>query len=1005
MTRVASPGPTIMTGNSTKIRAVVLAALMVFSVFAGTVALSGTAAADVSNIGNTNATDVTAGSSGQAQTVSFNATGGSGGTDNFTLVYSGSGASDVTAAGISNIDVSGNVDGTPTSVNNSTVTSSGDIVVGLDNVNSTSLTTTNALSNQTSVTIDATVDVGSGITTGSRTLGISTQSSGSVGSASFNVNVASPSNNRAGNADGTDDFDTADGEGYIFPGATVFQGESDVFLGDSFDGTPTKDAGNDEGVPLETPNIPQSQSTGSYTDDSGNSVTVQTPRVTTLDVLNSNLNDIAGGSVAEGTSPSSDSDGSGAGNLTVIGAWNYQNAEDLELTVEDDSGLDVTGDVVDDNVNPSNSPIRSAGDRGTEYTTDDGSDRGGDISDNEVAYPIDLANTGTGTYTISLAGTDDLGFGEASQSTTITVTGDDDANLVLDSDEVTRGEDVRFEIQGSDAGDTHTVIIESDDFRDDTLTAENAARIFRQVGDTGEVGFVNNSGDTAVNRSVADSTGVSGTIDYAYANITIDDDTGVGVGQVETQYLDDSDVDLTLYNASTQVPFEIGSNTDQEGEDDEQTLTVNEGDLTIESPGGTYVVGSEVDINGTASEGIDEVAFYARRNNNYEHVPIDGEDTLTVDADDTFEEEDIVLSEDSDILSQPGTYRFGALDVDGLNQPVTDDLTTSEFNTNTSTQMSLRVTDTELTANVKTVGGQVSTTDSTVNISGTAFGASNVDVIFVGDRGNTYTTDISVDDDNTFSEDEVTINNVQGSQSVSVHVLFPGRDGNYGNTDTDVVDDIVPSDGTLTGAQVRARIVDNTTEAVASDDRMVTSTFRYADAQSTIQNVYPEGMEASGVNPVGVDDTMVVEGQTNLRPDDNSITAELLTTEGDSVALSTTDEWSYDGTWSTTIELEDVQTGTYDLEADDGENTDIVTVEIVQNVQTATPEPTETPEPTPTETATPEPTATATPEPTDTATAEPTDTPTPTEGGGPGFGAIVAVIALLAAALLATRRD
>ncbi|WP_460538313.1 surface glycoprotein, partial [Haloplanus salinarum] len=317
-----------MTGNSTKIRAVVLAALMVFSVFAGTVALSGTAAADVSNIGNTNATDVTAGSSGQAQTVSFNATGGSGGTDNFTLVYSGSGASDVTAAGISNIDVSGNVDGTPTSVNNSTVTSSGDIVVGLDNVNSTSLTTTNALSNQTSVTIDATVDVGSGITTGSRTLGISTQSSGSVGSASFNVNVASPSNNRAGNADGTDDFDTADGEGYIFPGATVFQGESDVFLGDSFDGTPTKDAGNDEGVPLETPNIPQSQSTGSYTDDSGNSVTVQTPRVTTLDVLNSNLNDIAGGSVAEGTSPSSDSDGSGAGNLTVIGAWNYQNAED-----------------------------------------------------------------------------------------------------------------------------------------------------------------------------------------------------------------------------------------------------------------------------------------------------------------------------------------------------------------------------------------------------------------------------------------------------------------------------------------------------------------------------------------------------------------------------------------------------------------------------------------------------------------------------------------------------
>ncbi|WP_299332146.1 PGF-CTERM sorting domain-containing protein, partial [Haloplanus sp.] len=30
---------------------------------------------------------------------------------------------------------------------------------------------------------------------------------------------------------------------------------------------------------------------------------------------------------------------------------------------------------------------------------------------------------------------------------------------------------------------------------------------------------------------------------------------------------------------------------------------------------------------------------------------------------------------------------------------------------------------------------------------------------------------------------------------------------------------------------------------------------------------------------------------------------------------------------------------------------------------------------------------------------------TPTEEGGPGFGAVIAVIALLAAALLATRRD
>ncbi|MFD1633156.1 HVO_2072 family ArtA-dependent S-layer glycoprotein, partial [Haloplanus ruber] len=626
---------------------------------------------------------------------------------------------------------------------------------------------------------------------------------------------AAGSRTRAG-VGGTGDFDTRDGTGTIYAGATVYQGESDVFLGGQISNGVEKTAGNDEGVVLETPNVPQSQSTGSYsttgqpTSNSGvYGVTVQTPRVTTLDVLNSNLEDIAGGSVAEGTSPDagSSTDGTRAGNLTVVGAWNYKVAEDLELTVEDDSGLDVTGDVIDNSVSQvgsadPNTEIRTQEDADASevrFNSAGGNARGGTISANEVAYPVDLANTGTGTYTIELAGTDDLDFGEAAQTTTITVTGDDDANLNLDSDEVTRGEDVRFEIQGSDAGDQHVVIIDADDFRDG-VSAGNAARIFRQVGDTDEVGYVYGGGNSAINRSTVQSSGSPPTnFDYAYANITIDDDTGVGVGQVETQYLSDSDVDLTLYNSSTSVPFSLGSTKDQEGEDDEQTLTVTEGDIEINSPGSTYVVGSEVTINGTASEGIDEVAFFARRNNEYQHVTIDGDNTVNVDADGTFDEEDVVLSEGSSILSQPGTYRFGAVDVDGLNN-FPSSLTTSQFNTNTSTQMSLRVTDTELTANVKTVGGQVSTTDDIVNISGTAFGAQNVDVVFVGDRGGVATTDISVDDDNTFEEDEVTIgNNIENSQGVSVHILFPGRDGTYGDTNTGTIDSVIPGPGSGTG--------------------------------------------------------------------------------------------------------------------------------------------------------------------------------------------------------------
>jgi PGF-CTERM protein len=58
----------------------------------------------------------------------------------------------------------------------------------------------------------------------------------------------------------------------------------------------------------------------------------------------------------------------------------------------------------------------------------------------------------------------------------------------------------------------------------------------------------------------------------------------------------------------------------------------------------------------------------------------------------------------------------------------------------------------------------------------------------------------------------------------------------------------------------------------------------------------------------------------------------------------------------------------------------------------------QTPTPTPTPTPTTEP-------PTDTPTDTPTESPTPTpEDGQPGFGIVVALLAMLGAALLAARR-
>jgi major cell surface glycoprotein (TIGR04216 family) len=201
--------------------------------------------------------------------------------------------------------------------------------------------------------------------------------------------------------------------------------------------------------------------------------------------------------------------------------------------------------------------------------------------------------------------------------------------------------------------------------------------------------------------------------------------------------------------------------------------------------------------------------------------------------------------------------------------------------------------------------------------------------------------------------------------------------------------------GTSTGDQVRSSILADTVDDTASDDLQVLETFRFADGLTTIE---------TATSPVESNGTIEVRGQTNRQPDDNTIVAELLTQDDESVTLSSVDQWDTDGTYTVELELSGAEPGNYTLEVDDGDNTDRANIEVVEQVQEtpeATPEPTPTEEPTPT--ATPEPTPTATPEPTPTATPTPTPTSTPT--GTPGFGIVVALIALVAAALLAVRRN
>ncbi|MFK5603937.1 HVO_2072 family ArtA-dependent S-layer glycoprotein [Haloferax volcanii] len=786
----------------------------------------------------------------------------------------------------------------------------------------------------------------------------------------------------------------ADNESFnktIESGDRVFLGEeinTDAGLGAN-EPLLTGVAGNAEGVSLDLsspiPQTTENQPLGTYdVDGSGSAttpnVTLLAPRITDSEILTSSGGDVTGSAISSGD----------AGNLYVNADYNYESAEKVEVTVEDPSGTDITNEVLN----------------GTDVYADDGSVGGTSSTGGGVG--IDMSGQDAGEYTIILEGAEDLDFGDASETMTLTISSQDEVGIELDSESVTQGTDVQYTVTNGIDGNEHVVAIDLSDLRNDATT-EQAKAVFRNIGDTSEVGIAN---DSATNASGSATGPTIETADIAYAVVEIDGASAVG--GVETQYLDDSDVDIEVYDAGVSATAAV----DQDSTND-ITLTVEEGGTTLSSPTGQYVVGSEVDINGTATSS-DSVAIYVRDDGDWQLLEVGGDNEINVDSDDTFEEEDVALSnlagDGSSILSLTGTYRIGVIDASdadvGGDGTVDDSLTTSEFTSGVSSSNSLRVVDQALTGQFTTINGQVAPVDSgTVDINGTASGADTVLVIFVDERGNVEYQSVSVDSDGTYDEDDITVGLTQGQ--VTAHILSVGRDGAVGDgslpsgpSSAADLDDLTGyldqlDSNNNNGEQVNELIASETVDETASDDLIVTETFRLAESSTSIDSIYPDAAEAAGINPVATGETMVIAGSTNLKPDDNTISIEVTSEDGTSVALEDTDEWNNDGQWMVEIDTTDFETGTFTVEADDGDNTDTVNVEVVSEREDTT---TSSDNATDTTTTTDEPTETTT-------TAEPTETTTETEettttsSNTPGFGIAVALVALVGAALLALRRE
>ncbi|MDR9382735.1 MAG: hypothetical protein RI560_13860, partial [Natronomonas sp.] len=178
-----------------------------------------------------------------------------------------------------------------------------------------------------------------------------------------------------------------------------------------------------------------------------------------------------------------------------------------------------------------------------------------------------------------------------------------------------------YTVTGISEGSDVTVGIATGD-----TTSNTAADIFRNVGDVSDVELIQADGSEDGNAPDTDGTVIA----------VLEVDGGSAVGSIDTTTIDTGDIDVDVYDTTF-----ISEDSTAESEETE-TLTVNEGEITLDSPTGTYTIGSKVTVSGTASEGIDRVAIYARSGGDWEWVDLSqNPDGIEVDPDGTFEHEDV----------------------------------------------------------------------------------------------------------------------------------------------------------------------------------------------------------------------------------------------------------------------------------------------------------------------------------------------------------------------------
>lgn len=709
------------------------------------------------------------------------------------------------------------------------------------------------------------------------------------------------------------DTTTSTGEIILDDGSyySVFQGERDIqgwrnTDGEDVAGRSLTRRGRSGSLNLES-SVDRDQPLGRYESPDGElTATVRRPSVK-LDLFNTN-----GVRVSSGATVSRDS------KVLVRAEWNFVEAEDLLIEVREPDGTEATRAALSDD--PSDAQADLLPDGFSEAFLSRETQGIGSTGWSTAYWLVDADELSGGTNEVRVEGIEDLDFGEASANVRIRVGSDVRPSLTLDDTRISRGERVRFRIGGGETGQYYAVGIDRGDLRD----GADAENVFRLAGETVRAGA---------------------TDEYAYGVLRVSD-LGDALGQFESR-------DLRTGSASVRVFASAGSADgalDRLRDDDDvdrRSFDVEEGRLTIRIEGGTYATGSSVDVSGTASPGVDDIAVYVRHRDDWELLPLNGRDTTSVRSDGTWRARNVVLSEEEPgglNFRFPGSYSIAVVDADDLGSPPPRFISPSEFNRLTTSRDSVGARPPTFVANFDTFIGQVADGDR-VSFTGTSTGSDEVVVAFVGDRDVRAT--VIRNTRGSFVDRQISLDGMRRGE-VTAFAFSPGRDGEFGagrvtDSNGDRVSIQSPEDlrdyirsfdrDGRTRAQKVDRILDATVGRAGSDDLYRTSTFRVADPRTTIRDIVPGGEPGlAGVVPIERGETALVRGTTNRNPEDAVIGVEIV--EGpDTGAFDprTVRTWRSDGLWSASFSTSGVPTGTYTVEVDDGESSDTRSFTVVEN--------------------------------------------------------------------------